>query len=90
MKSTFPVIKLIEIKTSSLLTRWFGESGKRVSVLFDGIMDIAADGQTLVLVLLDEVESIVSSRKKASAGGDHRDGIRVRSPLIIIVLRTIR
>jgi len=56
-----------------------------VSALFDGIVDIAAKNDTLVLVLLDEVESIVSSRKASAAGGDHRDGVRVKLRLPAVI-----
>lgn len=79
LQKDFPTSKLIEIKTSNMLTRWFGESAKNVSAMFDGIMDIASDERMLVLVLLDEVETVVSSRKGST---DQRDGIRATNEML--------
>lgn len=66
---------LVEINSHSLFSKWFSESGKLVMKLFDHILDLAEDKECLVLVLIDEVESITVSRKPNS--NEPGDAIRV-------------
>ncbi|KAI6243008.1 AAA domain-containing protein [Aphelenchoides fujianensis] len=46
---------------------WFSESGKLVQKLFDQIGDLASEKKWLVVVLVDEVESLVMGRNVSSA-----------------------
>lgn len=71
--------KLVEVHTHALLSKWFSESGKLVSRLFDKVQQLAEDEATLVCVLLDEVESLAGSREKSASGMECSDGLRVRS-----------
>ena len=90
--------KLIEINAHSLFSKWFSESGKLVSKLFQQIRDLAElsldleDGGTwtssgtasrsLVFVLIDEVESLAVARKQSIQGGEPSDGIRAVNALL--------
>ena len=58
---------LLEINSHSLFSKWFSESGKLVMKLFDQINDVAEDTETFVAVLIDEVESITSTRTTNSS-----------------------
>lgn len=73
----FKTGKLIEVDTSSLLSRYFSESGKHVSKIFDQVCDAAEEQTTLICVLIDEVESLAASRSSSAAGNDCKDGMRV-------------
>lgn len=66
---------LIEINSHSLFSKWFSESGKLVMKLFDHVSDIADDEDTLVIVLIDEVESITATR--VASGAEPGDAVRV-------------
>ena len=66
---------LLEINSHSLFSKWFSESGKLVMKLFDQINDVAEDTETFVAVLIDEVESITSTRTANSS--EPGDAVRV-------------
>ena len=68
---------LMEINSHSLFSRWFSESGKLVMKLFDQIDEIAEDEQCLVVVLIDEVESIASARNASARSNEPGDAVRV-------------
>ncbi len=62
---------LIEIQSHSLFSKWFSESGKLISKLFDRIKEMVEDEpNSLFCVLIDEVESLASSRVGGGGGGD--------------------
>ena len=61
---------LLEIKSHSLFSKWFSESGKLVAKLFDRIKEMVEDEpNALFCVLIDEVESLASSRMNNGSGG---------------------
>lgn len=55
--------QLVEVNAHSLFSKWFSESGKLVSKLFSAILEFVEEEDTLVFVLIDEVESLTSARK---------------------------
>ncbi|EFA81057.1 AAA ATPase domain-containing protein [Heterostelium album PN500] len=70
-------VTLIEINSHSLFSKWFSESGKLVMKVFEKIKELAEDTDSLVVVLIDEVESLTAARKAAISGGEPSDSIRV-------------
>ena len=68
---------LLEINAHSLFSKWFSESGKLVTRLFDHIKDMVDDEDSLVCVLIDEVESLTAARSGAAGGAEPSDAIRV-------------
>jgi pachytene checkpoint protein 2 len=68
---------LLEINSHSLFSKWFSESGKLVMKLFDHISEIADDEECLVMVLIDEVESITAARTSSMNGSEPGDAVRV-------------
>jgi SpoVK/Ycf46/Vps4 family AAA+-type ATPase len=73
----YPTGQLVEINAHSLFSKWFSESGKLVMKLFSRIQEMVQDGDSLVCVLIDEVESLTSARKSALNGTEPSDSIRV-------------
>ncbi len=67
---------LLEINSHSLFSKWFSESGKLVMKLFEHITDIASDADTLVIVLIDEVESIAGARSSSMKSNEPGDAVR--------------
>ena len=73
---------LLEIHSHSLFSKWFSTSGKLVSTLFQMVRDMCEDDPSLlVCVLIDEVESLASSRNQNS-GGDPSDAMRAVNSLL--------
>lgn len=70
LSKTFPQAILVEANTNSLLSKYFGESGKLISALFDEVQSLAESPSTLVCVVMDEVETIAGSREKATSGDE--------------------
>ncbi|KAF6206922.1 hypothetical protein GE061_018158 [Apolygus lucorum] len=77
LNSSYSQALLIEINTHSLFSKYFSESGKLVSKMFGKIREIACDPQTLLCVLIDEVESLTHSRSASTNGSEPSDAIRV-------------
>lgn len=73
----FTQAKLVEISSHSLLSKYFSESGKLVAKLFEDIQDMAEDEETLICVLIDEVESLTGVREKSVKGNETNDALRV-------------
>ena len=73
---------LLEIHSHSLYSKWFSTSGKLVSALFSMVRDMVEDDpHSLVCVLIDEVESLASSRNNSS-GSDPSDAMRAVNSLL--------
>jgi len=74
---------LLEIKSHSLFSKWFSESGKLISKLFQRIREMVEDEpDALFVILMDEVESLASSRVASGGGGDPSDAVRAVNSLL--------
>uniref|UniRef100_A0A3P9MAJ2 Pachytene checkpoint protein 2 homolog n=1 Tax=Oryzias latipes TaxID=8090 RepID=A0A3P9MAJ2_ORYLA len=69
--------QFIEINSHSLFSKWFSESGKLVTKMFQKIQELIDDKEALVFVLIDEVESLTAARTASQAGTEPSDAIRV-------------
>jgi SpoVK/Ycf46/Vps4 family AAA+-type ATPase len=73
---------LLEIKSHSLFSKWFSESGKLISRLFGRIREMVEDEpDALFVVLIDEVESLAGSRV-SSGGAEPSDAVRAVNSLL--------
>ncbi|GAB5567407.1 pachytene checkpoint protein 2 homolog isoform X4 [Prionailurus iriomotensis] len=77
LSSRYRYGQLIEINSHSLFSKWFSESGKLVTKMFQKIQDLIDDRDALVFVLIDEVESLTAARNACRAGTEPSDAIRV-------------
>lgn len=82
LSDRYPVGQLLEINAHSLFSKWFSESGKLVMKLFEHITELVEDSESLVCVLIDEVESLTAARKSALAGSEPSDAVRVVNALL--------
>lgn len=78
----YPESQLVEINAHSLFSKWFSESGKMVTKLFQKIQSFVEDSDTLVFLLIDEVESLATARQAALSGSEPSDSIRVVNALL--------
>lgn len=69
--------QFVEINSHSLFSKWFSESGKLVTKMFQKIQQLIDDKDALVFVLIDEVESLTAARNASHAGTEPSDAIRV-------------
>ncbi|XP_031623510.1 pachytene checkpoint protein 2 homolog isoform X2 [Contarinia nasturtii] len=77
MSSKFRYTHLFEINSHSLFSKWFSESGKLVMKMFTTIKDVCHDAESLVVILIDEVESIAYARDTVSIQQEPSDSLRV-------------
>ncbi|ETM33078.1 hypothetical protein L914_19640 [Phytophthora nicotianae] len=82
LSSRYPNAVLLEINAHSLFSKWFSESGKLVMKLFRQIQELVEDEESLICVLIDEVESLTAARKSALSGSEPSDAIRVVNALL--------
>ncbi|PVD21002.1 hypothetical protein C0Q70_19166 [Pomacea canaliculata] len=73
----FPCGQLVEINSHSLFSKWFSESGKLVTKMFQRLHEYMLDPDLFVCVLIDEVESLTAARKSCLNGNEPSDAIRV-------------
>eukprot|EP00897_Mesotaenium_endlicherianum_P000571 jgi/Mesen1/10514/ME000083S10019 len=74
--------QLVEVNAHSLFSKWFSESGKLVGKLFQKIQELLDDKDSLVFILIDEVESLTAARQAALSGSEPSDSIRVVNALL--------
>ncbi|EME39347.1 hypothetical protein DOTSEDRAFT_75153 [Dothistroma septosporum NZE10] len=82
LSNVFPSAILVEVNTNAMLSKYFGESGKKIGALFEVIYQMAQSCKTLVCVVMDEVETIAGSRERAASGGECSDGLRATNQLL--------
>ncbi|KAH0342556.1 AAA-domain-containing protein, partial [Aureobasidium melanogenum] len=82
LSRTFRGGKLFEINTQDLLSKFYSESGKLISEMFDKVLRMAHDGKELVCVLIDEIESIATSRQASTKNGECTDTVRATNQLL--------
>lgn len=75
--------KLIQINAATLLSKFFSESAKLIIQTFTAIEGMCQQKPDhLICVLIDEIESLASSRGTASHRGEVQDGIRATNALL--------
>ncbi|KAK3912213.1 Pachytene checkpoint protein 2-like protein [Frankliniella fusca] len=67
--------QLLEVNSHSLFSKWFSESGKLVMRMFSKVRELAENQDALVVILIDEVESLTQARTSHS-GVEPSDAIR--------------
>lgn len=77
LSSRYSYGQFVEINSHSLFSKWFSESGKLVTKMFQKIQQLIDDKDALVFVLIDEVESLTAARNACQSGTEPSDAIRV-------------
>jgi ATP-dependent 26S proteasome regulatory subunit len=68
-----------------MFSRYYGDTAKKIAQIFRSIFDMALD-DSLVVVILNEVESVASSRALASQQSELADTIRVNAVFVGYVM----
>ncbi|QSZ35228.1 hypothetical protein DSL72_008097 [Monilinia vaccinii-corymbosi] len=80
---TFPNTKLIQVKTATLLSKYYSESATQVDDLLTKVKEMCQnDPRRIVIVLIDEVESIAVSRHSGVIHGEAQDSLRATNALL--------
>lgn len=83
LSSHFLVTKLFEIRTGMLFSTKFGESARFVDEVFVKVRKASReDEKALIIVLIDEVESIAGSRQTAAEQKEAQDGPKATNTLL--------
>lgn len=75
MSKRYSYGQLLEVNSHSLFSKWFSESGKLVGKMFSKVQELVENPNALVIVLIDEVESLTHARSSHS-GVEPSDAIR--------------
>jgi len=76
---------LVELSCSRIFSRWFGESSKNISCVFNDIellLQSRGNDTGFVCLLIDEVETIASCRTKAINNNESNESVRVVNSLL--------
>ena len=80
-----PGTALLEVSCAALFSKFLGESARALVTLFDAAKKLAAEApQGIIVVVIDEVESIGGTRAAltAAGGADAGEGVRVVNALL--------
>ncbi len=73
----------IEFQCSKVFSRFFGESSKNLEMIFKDLRNlIEQNPNLLIIILIDEIETIASSRTNLLKQNETNDGIRVVNTLL--------
>ncbi|KAM0141286.1 hypothetical protein ACHAP3_002148 [Botrytis cinerea] len=79
----FPHTKLIQVKTVTLLSKYYSESASQVDDLLTKIKTMCQiNPKRIIIVLIDEVESIAVSRHSGIMHGEAQDSLRATNALL--------
>lgn len=84
LKNNFKGI-LVELSCSKIFSRWFGESSKNLGCVFtdlEKLLNSIKGSLSFVCLLIDEVETIASSRTKLIDNNESNDSVRVVNSLL--------
>ncbi|SCU94882.1 LANO_0E08526g1_1 [Lachancea nothofagi CBS 11611] len=76
---------MIELSCSRIFSRWFGESAKNLDKIFQDVENLltnVSNKDRFVCLLMDEVETLASSRSSLMNKNETTDGIRVVNTLL--------
>ncbi|XP_057691316.1 pachytene checkpoint protein 2 homolog isoform X2 [Corythoichthys intestinalis] len=76
LSNRYTYAQFVEINSHSLFSKYFSESGKLVTKMFQKIQHLIDDKDALVFVLIDEVESLTAARNASQAGTEPSDSFR--------------
>ncbi|KAL3417819.1 cell division control protein 48 [Phlyctema vagabunda] len=74
---------LVQVKTSTLLSKYFSESAKKVDEIFSSVDYLCKqDTGRFICVLIDEVESIATCREIITENGEAQDSLRATNTML--------
>ncbi|KAL8720841.1 MAG: hypothetical protein Q9225_002358 [Loekoesia sp. 1 TL-2023] len=88
LKGQYERTTLIELDTATLFSKFFGQSSRLVSKMFDKIENMLDQEPNVFLCLVvDEIESLASTRQHATGANEPKDSLRAVNALFIALDR---
>ncbi|KAL9606366.1 MAG: hypothetical protein Q9179_000443 [Wetmoreana sp. 5 TL-2023] len=88
LRRQYEAMKLLEIDAATLFSKFFGESSKLVSRIFDKIERmLEQEPRVFLCVLVDEIESLATSRQQSVGANEPRDSMRVSDTVHCLLSR---
>lgn len=89
LSQTYRVTRLVQIKSATLLSKYFSESAKVIEDVFTKLEQICQEKpDEFLCVLIDEVESLAMSREASTRQGECHDSLRAVNALLTGLDRT--
>ncbi|KAA8909321.1 P-loop containing nucleoside triphosphate hydrolase protein [Sphaerosporella brunnea] len=82
LSNRYSECQLMEINSHNLFSKYFSESATLVGQLFDKIDALLVDSDLFLVILIDEVETLIPSRQTALNANDPTDGLRVVNAIL--------
>lgn len=82
---SFPVSILLELRCSRIFSRWFGNSSKNISAIFQDIEVLLEQKKgtlEFVCLMIDEVETIASCRNQMISNNESNESVRIVNSLL--------
>ncbi|MCJ1333795.1 hypothetical protein MMC10_010495 [Thelotrema lepadinum] len=81
--AVYPRTKLVEVDCHALYSKFFSESARLVGKAFEGIRKMLGEEQeTLICILIDEIESMAGSRDVNEGSNEPKDAMRAVNALL--------
>ena len=78
LKTLYFMTTFLEVDANSLYSKYYSESAKIIEKTFQGISQmIASQPQTLHCILIDEIETLATSRSESLGSNEPKDSMRV-------------
>jgi hypothetical protein len=73
----------LQLNAATLLSQYFGQSAVKIHSIFEALAAQSAETpDTLIVLLIDEIESLAASRETASARNEVHDAVRATNALL--------
>ncbi|KFY02559.1 hypothetical protein O988_02078 [Pseudogymnoascus sp. VKM F-3808] len=83
LNKTFGETILLQLNAATLLSQYFGQSAVKIHSIFEALAAQSAETpDTLLVLLIDEIESLAASRETASARNEVHDAVRATNALL--------
>ncbi|OBT59051.1 hypothetical protein VE04_01024 [Pseudogymnoascus sp. 24MN13] len=83
LNKTFGDAILLQLNAATLLSQYFGQSAVKIHSIFEALASQSSENpKTLIVLLIDEIESLAASRETASARNEVHDAVRATNALL--------
>ncbi|OBT85425.1 hypothetical protein VE02_04842 [Pseudogymnoascus sp. 03VT05] len=83
LSKTFGDTILLQLNAATLLSQYFGQSAVKIHSIFEALASQSSEQpKTLIVLLIDEIESLAASRETASARNEVHDAVRATNALL--------
>ncbi|KFY39351.1 hypothetical protein V494_04018 [Pseudogymnoascus sp. VKM F-4513 (FW-928)] len=83
LNKTFEETTLFQLNAATLLSQYFGQSAVKIHSIFEALAAQSLESpKTLIVLLIDEIESLAASREKANDRHEVHDAVRATNALL--------